>query len=199
MPSAAFAAASQRANLRVAELAERVTTKMGRVVAAALAAERSLLADAPVKPDPFFPPIAIADRAAAEVPVQLWPVECMAPKRNDDTRRVAMYGDPEDAQAAVRARLAVGDAADYGPPTRMAAMIMTEDGIRSVVLVGSLAAVRQAAPDQGTLDALRAAGAYGYPVPNGTYPNGMARCKHVSLDRVDRTLQMERESRGLAG
>lgn len=167
-----------------------------------LARAAALRAPAPAPPAPLAPPIRFADAAAREaaaVPVIQRAMGVASPDAGRlGSRRTVTY-EGAGTEAGHAARAAYESEVAWGPEVRVAARVPDgAGGWKAVVLVGPLSAVRQAAPDEATIEAWREAGVCLYPMPDDPTPDGVTHSRYVPLDEAPRALQLEHEARGLA-
>lgn len=115
--------------------------------------EIAFLANAPVKPEPYYPPLSEAANAPV-IRVSYEPLELGELGENRG-----------EAIASMRGHL--GDGHDWGREMRVTVLAMDEDVPRYVILEGTEAAIRQAFPDQSSLDAWQTAGVAAMPMLTG--------------------------------
>lgn len=173
----------------------------------------AVLGAAPVKTEPHYLPLELADVDAATRAVVVHPLRCTEPGEDfDEDGHCAEYktehGNTGNNRAALRAELRGAVKAgkrghlpasgphEYGglPHEGIGARVtvLLESG-QTVVLQGSWAAIRRAVPDKETLKQWKAAGATEFPLYD--FRNPGADPVWVPIDAVPKVVQMEYESR----
>lgn len=170
----------------------------------------TVLATAPVKPEPFYPPISLSylEVLAGAVRVEVEPIVVDAPelwpqaeherRRYVDPTTIHEHGNRGNNRAALRAQLggteAMAGPFDFGAEVRVTVALYYpgEMVVRKVVLVGTMNAIRRALPDQATVKAWREAGVTEFPI----LFEG-AGLRWVPIAQAPQVLQMEYASRGL--
>jgi hypothetical protein len=196
-------------------LASLVGAVMADPSALATARGRVALAAAPVAVD-FAPPLRLIDFEFARRSVEVFPIFCSDSGERYDLHQAAAVipdqpgrvtvvsarhrGNVGNNHAALRASLQGTEAMagphpwGHGNGDVHQVTVLFADG-RVVILEGTWAAIRRAAPDRETIEAWRAAGATDFPLPDFTTRG--ADVRWVPLDEVPRVIQMEHTSRSL--
>lgn len=167
------ATAPRRMKAAGADWADRALAVVTPEGLAAVAHLGELMAAAPVKAAPEYPPLDIskapiirvgAETISVKTPSATW-------EANGDRARISEdWGNRENDQAALRHYLDQpfdwGRGTDGSDELRVAVLLQVDGKLLTVVLEGTEAAIKRALPDKATLAAWQAAGAADFPLWN---------------------------------